>query len=77
MAKGAVESSARSVLADTAGPNVGTPAVANVPQSDNPKVRPGLVSWHATMAEACVAARRTGKPVLLFQLMGNLNERFC
>jgi hypothetical protein len=50
---------------------------AIVPQSDNPKVQPGLVGWHPTMAEACAAARRTGKPVLLFQLMGNLDERFC
>jgi hypothetical protein len=75
--KGIVEATAKTVLASTAGLNVGTPAVVNVPQSDNPKVQPGLVSWHPTMAEACAAARRTGKPVLLFQLMGNLDERFC
>jgi hypothetical protein len=77
MAKGSVESSAKNVLANTAGLNVGTPVAANVPQSDNPKVQPGLVSWHPTMAEACAVGRRTGKPVLLFQLMGNLNEKFC
>jgi hypothetical protein len=79
--KGSVEATAKTVLANTAGLNVGTLVAANVnaivPQSDNPKVQPGLVGWHPTMAEACAAARRTGKPVLLFQLMGNLDERFC
>jgi hypothetical protein len=80
-AKGSVEAAAKTVLANTAGLNGGAPTVANanaiVPQSDNPKVKPGLVSWHPTMADACAAAKRTGKPVLLFQLMGNLDERFC
>ena len=79
--KGGVEATAKTVLANTAGLNVGIPAVANVnatvPQSDNPKVQPGLVRWHPTMTEACAAARPAGKPVLLFQLMGNLDERFC
>jgi hypothetical protein len=79
--KGGVEATAKTVLANTAGLSAGTPAVANVNagvrQFDNPKVQPGLVSWHPTMAEACAASRRTGKPVLLFQLMGHLDERFC
>ena len=79
--KGHVEATAKTILANTAGLSVGTPAVTNVnaivPPSDNPKVQPGLVRWHRTMADACAAAKRTGKPVLLFQLMGNLDERFC
>lgn len=43
----------------------------------NPKVEPGKVRWHKTFADACAAARKSGKPVLLFQMMGKLDERFC
>jgi hypothetical protein len=79
--KGTVEAAGKTVLSNAAGLNVGTRSIANmnagVPPSDNPKVQPGLVSWHPTIAEACAAAKRTGKPVLLFQLMGKLDERFC
>jgi hypothetical protein len=50
------------------------PAVAD---RSNPKVAPGLVKWHPTFAEACAASRRSGKPVLLFQMMGKLDDKFC
>jgi hypothetical protein len=43
----------------------------------NPKVEPGKVHWHKTFEAACEAARKSGKPALLFQMMGNLDERFC
>jgi hypothetical protein len=43
----------------------------------NPKVEAGKVRWHQTFADACAAARKSGKPVLLFQMMGKLDERFC
>jgi hypothetical protein len=43
----------------------------------NPKVEAGKVRWHKTFADACTAARKSGKPVLLFQMMGQLDERFC
>ena len=43
----------------------------------NPKVQPGKVRWHADLAEACQAASKSGKPVLLFQMMGRLDEKFC
>ena len=42
----------------------------------NPAVPPGKVHWHADLASAREAARRSGKPVLLFQLMGRLDRRF-
>jgi hypothetical protein len=45
--------------------------------SDVQHVRPGLVSWHASLAEACDASRQSGKPVLVFQMMGKLDEKFC
>jgi hypothetical protein len=40
-------------------------------------VAPGLVRWHADFASACAAAERSGKPVLLFQLLGRLDDELC
>lgn len=53
-------------------------ALAATPaKSDNPKVQPGLVQWHSTFEEACQAANISKKPVLLFQMMGKLDDQFC
>jgi hypothetical protein len=43
----------------------------------NPKVEPGKVRWHKDFDTACAAAKQSGKPVLLFQMMGKLDDRFC
>ncbi len=43
----------------------------------NPKVPPGKVNWHADFAAACRASAKTGRPVLLFQMMGQLDNKFC
>src|SRR5262249_41138086 len=43
----------------------------------NPKVAPGKVHWHRTPADACEAARKSGKPVLLFMMLGKLDDQFC
>ena len=43
----------------------------------NPKVQPGGVHWHPSWAAACEAARKSKKPVLLFQMMGKLDDQFC
>jgi len=43
----------------------------------NPQVEPGLVRWHESFEAACSASAKSGKPVLLFQMMGNLDDRFC
>jgi hypothetical protein len=43
----------------------------------NPKVRPGEVRWHPSFDGACEAAKKSGKPVLLFQMMGKLDDQFC
>jgi anti-sigma factor RsiW len=51
------------------------PAVEN-PADDNPQVVPGKVNWHADFAAACQASKNSGKPVLLFQLLGQLDQRF-
>jgi hypothetical protein len=41
------------------------------------RVRPGLVSWRPDFAAACRASAESGKPVLLFQMMGKLDKEFC
>jgi hypothetical protein len=43
----------------------------------NPKVEPGKVIWHPDFDTACKAAATSGKPVLLFQMMGKLDDQFC
>ena len=43
----------------------------------NPRTQPGRVRWHADFAAACAAGRTSGKPVLLFHMMGRLDEKFC
>jgi hypothetical protein len=43
----------------------------------NPKVEPGKVKWHADFATARAASAKSGKPVLLFQMMGKLDDQFC
>lgn len=45
--------------------------------SSSGKVVPGRVRWHATLADAQTAARASGKPVLVFQLLGALDDEFC
>ena len=70
--KRTIESPAKRVLARSAN----APAA---PAADfaNPKVEPGKVRWHTDFAAACRAAGRSGKPVLLFQMMGRLDQKFC
>jgi len=43
---------------------------------NNPKVQPGKVRWHDSFPTAQAKSKRSGKPVLLFQLIGRLDERF-
>jgi hypothetical protein len=52
-------------------------ASRTAPAPTSPKVAPGLVRWHPDLATAQAAAKSSGKPVLLFQMMGRLDDRFC
>jgi molybdopterin-guanine dinucleotide biosynthesis protein A len=45
--------------------------------SSEKKVQPGLVKWHRSLADAIAAAAKTKKPVLHFQLLGELDQEFC
>jgi hypothetical protein len=71
--KDVIEGGAKRVLAGQTAPGTSAPAGAFV----NPKVEPGKVRWHADFAAACRAAKESGKPVLLFQMMGRLDDKFC
>lgn len=43
----------------------------------NPRVRPGRVRWHESFEAACAAGGNSGKPVLLFHMMGRMDQKFC
>jgi hypothetical protein len=45
--------------------------------ASNPHVEPGKVQWHKTLADACAASAKSKKPVLLFQMLGKLDDQFC
>jgi len=56
------------------------PGVLNGPEDlrdSASRVRPGLVEWHSSHEAALEASSISGKPVLLFQLLGRLDEEFC
>jgi hypothetical protein len=67
--KGYIESPTKTVIAGQSAPAVAGTA--------NPQVEPGKVRWHASLAAASTAAQKSGKPILLFQMMGKLDEQFC
>src|SRR5262249_35818612 len=83
ISKGRIERPAKEVLADRSVPTNRQPAPqpASLPPTPsataNPKVEPGRVRWHPTFDAACAAAQKSGKPVLLFHLMGKLDDQFC
>jgi hypothetical protein len=51
---------------------IGAPAA----DRDNPPAEPGKVKWHRDVTAALAAARTSGKPVLVFHLLGQLDQRF-
>ncbi len=50
---------------------------APTPLAENPTVDAGKVKWHKTLDDAQAAAKKSNKPVLLFQMMGYLDKKFC
>lgn len=61
----------------TVQPVAGPTAPAAPKEFVNPKVDTGKIKWHATFEEACAASKKSGKPVMLFQMMGKLDDQFC
>ena len=72
-----IEPAVERLVGDTQPPDA---APANEPQaaaaSDNPPVEPGKVKWHRDVTAAIAAAKKSGKPVLVFHLLGQLDQRF-
>jgi hypothetical protein len=58
-------------------PTAPAATAATVAVEENPTVRPGLVKWHPSVADARAAALKSGKPVLVFHMMGQLDKQFC
>jgi hypothetical protein len=75
LAAGAVLTLAGGNSPQGSGPSRASPSAAG--GLVNPRTRPGQVRWHGDFAAACAAGRRSGKPVLLFQMMGRLDQKFC
>lgn len=73
----AADPSAASDLRKRAEENPTKLLVRGTTPASNPAVAPGKVRWHPSFAAAQAAAVRSGKPVLLFQMMGRLDQRFC
>ena len=42
-----------------------------------PKIEAGKVRWHGTFEKAARVSGESGKPVLAFYLVGNLDEALC
>jgi hypothetical protein len=71
-----IERPAVAVVANSA-PAATVPSPMKSDARDNPAVKPGDVNWHASFDAACAAAKKSGKPVLLLHMMGQLDKQFC
>jgi hypothetical protein len=45
--------------------------------AEQQKADAGSIKWHAHFAAAQQAAHESNKPILLFQMMGRLSDKFC
>jgi len=71
-----IQSAVKKLLGATeAGEKAPQPPTAETKPA-NPTVQPGKVKWHADFKAAREAAEKSRKPVLLFQLLGRLDQRF-
>ena len=75
--KGKIEFPTKSVLPRSGPSDVSRESARAVGDTTNPTVKAGLVQWHPSFAKACEAAKTSGKPVLLFHMMGLLDKQFC
>lgn len=68
---------AGATLALAASPGASFVPPIRTPDQGNPRVRPGRVRWHDDFEAACAASTRSRKPVLLFHMLGRMDEKFC
>ena len=77
LSKFTLERPVKGMLAGSEKQKLALPAVPVVQKdSTNPRVEPGKVNWHAGFDAATIASQQSGKPVLHFQLLGQLDQRF-
>jgi hypothetical protein len=70
-----IEPAAEAIVRGSQPPEA-APSEPLVASDDNPRVEPGKVHWHKDVNAAMAAAKSSGKPVLVFHLLGNLDQRF-
>ena len=70
---------AAAACARSADPAAAVPAqpVAETASLASPPAAPGLVRWHGSVDAARGAAAASGNPVLVFQLLGRLDDELC
>lgn len=54
-----------------------TPAPATSAGASKVPVEPGRVAWRRDRDAAREAARASGRPVLVFQMLGDLDDEYC
>lgn len=64
-------------LAEPSSPAASCNRETNATGKNKDKVQPGFVAWHATFSDACKKSKLSGKPVLLFEMLGKLDDEFC
>ena len=75
--KGKIEFPTKGVVTRSAPSDRPSAAARTGDDPANPTVKAGEVKWHPSFAAACEAAKKSGKPVLLFHMMGHLDKQFC
>lgn len=75
--KGKRSESVRVPAPQSSAKTLGSSQKSPLKPGSNQKVEPGKVRWHRAIQTAMEASSQSGKPVLLFQMMGRLDDRFC
>ena len=79
ISKGRIEMPAKQLLVsgalDESNINTAKPQT-KLRKSKSQAAQPGKVNWHSNLAMACQQSKVSGKPVLHFQLLGQLDQRF-
>ncbi|HUE72209.1 MAG TPA: hypothetical protein VMP01_15100 [Pirellulaceae bacterium] len=73
-----IEPAAEAIVRGTQPPDAAAAeeSTAATVADDNPRVEPGKVQWHDGVDAAITAAKSSGKPILVFHLLGELDQRF-
>lgn len=61
----------------TVQPTAEPPSLPSPAPQVNKEVEPGTIRWHPNLDAALIAAKASHKPVLVFHMMGRLDQQFC